>query len=187
MPHSLNAAIRDDSFDERNSPIHSRPLRNRQDQTDLQIVTIKSPGVERNESNLDNVLRETNGSNNSDIKALRTAILSPGSTNDSLASPMLSDIRSPNLNRIKLDPLDQPSQRAHRRKVSSLQDRSKQLQAHMQPSGISSIDFAHPLDATARQNLIKMKSNLGEEDLPSSEVVGNVELPVPAQEDNKDN
>ena len=167
IPHSL--------LGEGKSPMHFRPLRNRLDQSELHIVTIKSPGVERNESNLGNELKESIGNNN------RTAILSPGSTSDSIASPMLSDIRSPNLNRIKLDPLDRPARRAHRRKISTLQDRSKQLLSQSQPSSgaVSSMSSPHPLDAAARQNLIKnamlSKSNENEkednENAPASKAV----------------
>ena len=138
---------------ETKSPIYFRPLRNRNDESELHVVTIQSPGVDRNESNLDNIFRETIGSNKSDIVALRTAILSPDSTYDSIASPTLSDIRSPNLNRIKLEPLGH-STRRHRKKISTLQERSKQLMSQSQPSGVGSISLSHPLDAAARRNLI---------------------------------
>ena len=139
--------------EENKSPIYFRPLRNRNDESELHVVTIQSPGVDRNESSIDNVFRETIGSNKSDIVALRTAILSPGSTNDSIASPTLSDIRSPNLNRVKLEPLGH-STRRHRRTISTLQERSKQLMSQSQQLGVGSISSPHPLDAAARRNLI---------------------------------
>lgn len=130
----------------------SRPIRNKREENDLRVVNVQTTGKERHPSPLDGVLRDSIHTNNSQVSALLSATLSPDSVDsDSAFSPHVGDIRSPT---IKLAPLDHslPVRKPHRRKISTLHERSKQLLSQSQ-SGAAVLS-PDPLDALARRSMI---------------------------------
>mmetsp|Transcript_16954 Transcript_16954/g.23330 ORF Transcript_16954/g.23330 Transcript_16954/m.23330 type:complete len:1147 (+) Transcript_16954:5060-8500(+) len=130
----------------------SRPIRNKREENDLRVVNVQTSGKERHPSPLDGVLRDSIHTNNSQVSALLSATMSPDSVDgDSAFSPHVGDIRSPN---IKLAPLDHsmPIRKPHRRKISTLHERSKQLVSQSQPG--AAVLSPDPLDASARRNII---------------------------------
>ena len=133
------------------TPQVRKPIRN---ENELKLVTVLSPGIDRNPSTpLDGVFRDSAGSNNSDMSVLRSAIINSPDSSD--FSPNLSDIRSPNIRSVKLAPLNRPVtiRRPHRRKISSLHDRSKLAVSQSAP-GFGALGSPDPLDATARKSMI---------------------------------
>jgi len=130
----------------------SRPIRNKREENDLRVVNVQTTGKERHPSPLDGVLRDTIHTNTSHVSALLSATKSPDSVDsDNAFSPHVGDIRSP---LVKLAPLDHslPVRKPHRRKISTLHERSKQLVSQSQ-TGATALS-PDPLDASARRNIV---------------------------------